>query len=82
MMDRECKQESAVPARRTLAGVPRPIISLCEHKVCAISDAISTSTSPSDTHRFVRLLFTDAGQRVRSVRPAHRVSHQKGCGVQ
>lgn len=32
MMDRECKQESAVPARWVLAGVPRPIISLCEHK--------------------------------------------------
>lgn len=51
-------------------------------RICAISDAISTSTSPSDTHRFVRLLVTDAGQRVRSVRPAHRVSHQKGCGIQ
>lgn len=47
--------------------------------VCAISDAISTSTSPSDNHRFVRLFFTDASQGVQSVRPAHRgVSSGRG----
>jgi hypothetical protein len=45
--------------------------------VWAISDAVSTSTSPSDTHRFVRLFLMDASQRVRSVRPAHQGYHQE-----
>ena len=31
--------------------------------VCAISDAISTSTSSSDTHRFVRLLVSGVQQK-------------------
>ena len=71
-MDRREKQGHAVPAQRLLAGDSRPDVSQRKHGIGAISDAISTSTSLSDTHRFVRLLLTDAGQGVRSVRPAHR----------
>ena len=70
-MDRGKEQRCVVPARRLLACVDQQGVSQNE-EVCAISDAISTSTSPSDTHRFVRLFLTDASQGVRSVRPAHR----------
>lgn len=42
----------------------------------AISDAVSTSISPSDTRRFVRLLLMDAVRGVQSVRPAHQGYHQ------